>query len=188
MDNVSLMRRAKQMLAGNWVNAAIGALIYLAIMSIAGYTYILTLLVAGPIIYGFYLFISCIVDTKRADFNLIFKGFERYVDTMLAGLIYILLTTLGIILLIVPGIIVQCGLSMTFFIMNENPNISGVDAVKESWNLMNGHKWDYFCLNLRFIGWALLCILTLGIGLLWLYPYMTAAQLNFYRRIRYGVY
>ena len=54
--------------------------------------------------------------------------------------------------------------------------------------MMNGHKMDFFCLQLRFIGWALLCVITCGIGFLWLAPYMTAASLNFYRQLRYGTF
>ncbi len=75
---------------------------------------------------------------------------------------------------------------MTFFIMADDPNISGIDALKMSWNLMNGQKMNLFCLYLRFIGWMILAIITCGIGYLWLAPYMTATTLNFYRQLRYG--
>ena len=90
--------------------------------------------------------------------------------------------------LIVPGIIVACGLSMTFFIMVDDPNISGIDALQQSWNMMRGRKWDYFCLQFRFIGWLLLAILTCGIGMIFLQPYMVAASQNFYRKLRYGTF
>ena len=95
---------------------------------------------------------------------------------------------LDLILLIVPGIIVACGLSMTFFIMVDDPNISGMDALQQSWNMMKGQKWNYFCLQFRFIGWILLSILTCGIGFIFLEPYMVAASQNFYRKLRYGTF
>ena len=50
--------------------------------------------------------------------------------------------------------------------------------------MMKGHKWDYFCLMLSFIGWFILSIFTLGILLLWLVPYMTVTIASFYDSIR----
>lgn len=48
---------------------------------------------------------------------------------------------------------------------------------------MNGHKWDYFVLQISFIGWYLLGFLTLGIGLIWVIPYASATYSNFYRHL-----
>lgn len=45
---------------------------------------------------------------------------------------------------------------------------------------MRGHKFDLFLLNFSFIGWSLLSILTLGIGLLWVIPYQITAYAAFY--------
>lgn len=187
-ENVLLMRKAKSQLEGKWMNVALGALIYFVIMGVAGSTYLLELLAFGPLTFGYYLFISCNIDRGENNYNLLFKGFERFAETLVAGILYTLAVSLGCILLIVPGIIVACGFSMTFFIMNDDPNISGVDALKLSWNMMNGHKMEYFCLMLRFFGWFLLAVLTCGIGFFWLSPYIVATTLNYYRKLRYGTY
>lgn len=187
-ENVMLMRRAKAQLSGKWVNVALGSLIYLVIMGVAGSTYLLELLVYGPLTFGFYLYLACNIDTGVNNFNLLFKGFERFADTLVAGLLYSLAVGIGLCLLIVPGIIIACGFSMTFFIMVDDPNISGIDALQQSWNMMRGHKWDYFCLQFRFIGWMILAILTCGIGMILLLPYMVVASQNFYRKLRYGTF
>jgi len=50
--------------------------------------------------------------------------------------------------------------------------MGAMDAIRRSKQMMDGNKWKLFCLQMRFIGWLLLCILTLGIGLIWLIPYM----------------
>jgi uncharacterized membrane protein len=50
--------------------------------------------------------------------------------------------------------------------------------------MMDGYKWKYFCLGLRFIGWALLCVLTLGIGFLWLSPYIQVSYAKFYEDLK----
>ncbi|MCH5241171.1 MAG: DUF975 family protein [Muribaculaceae bacterium] len=187
-ENVMLMRRAKAQLEGKWVNVALGSLIYLAIIAIASSTSLIELIVYGPLTFGYILYIACNVDTNVNNLNLLFKGFERFADTLVAGLLYSLAVGFGMVLLIVPGIIVSCGLSMTFYIMVDDPNISGIDALQQSWNMMRGRKWDYFCLQFRFIGWILLSILTCGIGFIFLQPYLVATSQNFYRKLRYGTY
>lgn len=187
-DNVMLMRRAKAQLSGKWVNVAIGSLIYLAIISIASTTSLIELVLYGPLTFGYYLYLACNIDTGVNNYNLLFKGFERFVDTLIAGLLISLAVGVGLILLIVPGIIAACGFAMTFFIMVDDPNISGIDALQQSWNMMKGQKWNLFCLWFRFIGWILLSILTCGIGYIFLQPYIVAATQNFYRKLRYGTF
>ena len=55
-----------------------------------------------------------------------------------------------------------------------------MEAIARSKKLMNGNKLRLFCLQLSFIGWNLVCVLTLGIGYLWLMPYQNAAEAAFY--------
>ena len=52
-----------------------------------------------------------------------------------------------------------------------------------SMQMMDGNKWRLFCLRLSFIGWDILCGLTLGIGYLWLTPYKQVAEATFYREV-----
>ncbi|HOJ41736.1 MAG TPA: DUF975 family protein, partial [Candidatus Syntrophosphaera thermopropionivorans] len=110
-----------------------------------------------------------------------FKYFGRALGTYLLMTLYILLWS---ILLIVPGIIAAISYSMTFFILAENPNIKAADALRLSKQMMYGHKTQYFMLMLSFIGWFLLSILTFGIGLLFLYSYITMASTIFYQQIK----
>ena len=77
-ENLMLMRRAKAQLDGKWVNVAIGSLIYLILMAIAGSTYLLELIVYGPLTFGYLLYLACNIDTGVNNLNLLFKGFERF--------------------------------------------------------------------------------------------------------------
>jgi uncharacterized membrane protein len=67
--------------------------------------------------------------------------------------------------------------------MADNNEMSGQDAITKSKELMMGNKYRYFCLLCRFIGWFLLTILSLGIGLLWLIPYVMASNAGFYETL-----
>jgi uncharacterized membrane protein len=73
---------------------------------------------------------------------------------------------------------------MTFFILSENREITGSEAIRRSKKMMVGHKWPLFCLGFRFIGWFLLGVITLGIGLLWIWPYYMASLAKFYEEVK----
>jgi uncharacterized membrane protein len=93
---------------------------------------------------------------------------------------------LGILLLMIPLIIVTIGLSQSYRILHDEPNISATDAMRKSWELMKNRKMDYFLFNLSFIGWILLAGLTCGLGMLALYPYMQVANAKYYDEISGG--
>ena len=59
-----------------------------------------------------------------------------------------------------------------------------MDTLRLSRRMMEGHKMQLFKLQLSFIGWILLNVLTLGIGMLWLMPYMMTTLAAFYQDVR----
>jgi uncharacterized membrane protein len=87
-------------------------------------------------------------------------------------------------LLVIPGIVKFYSYAMTPYLRYENPMLSAETLICKSMKMMNGHKMKLFLLDLSFIGWLLLCILTLGIGFLWLIPYMQSARAAFYEDLR----
>lgn len=93
-------------------------------------------------------------------------------------------TFLWSLLLIVPGIVRFYAYAMTPYILVDNPELSANQAINMSKQMMKGHKFDLFFLQLSFIGWIFLSIFTFGIGLLWVMPYMMTAQAAFYQDIK----
>ena len=90
------------------------------------------------------------------------------------------------ILALIPAMIAQFRYSMTYFVINATPGIGPMDAIRRSSQIMRGNKWKLFCLQCRFIGWSFLCLFTLGIGFLWLTPYMMTSQAAFYEELTRG--
>ena len=88
------------------------------------------------------------------------------------------------LLFIIPGIIKAFSYAMTPYILEENPELSANEAIDRSRAMMRGHKFDLFWLYLSFIGWAILCLLTAGIGFLWLIPYISTTQAAFYEEVK----
>ena len=87
-------------------------------------------------------------------------------------------------MLIIPGIIKGIAYSQAMYILAENPEIGGREAISKSQEMMRGHKMEYFILLLSFIGWSILASLTFGLLYIWLIPYMNATYANFYQSIK----
>lgn len=75
---------------------------------------------------------------------------------------------------------VTLGFSLGIPIIFDNPSISPVVALKESWQLMKGKKLKVFYIYMSFLGWTILSIMTLGIGLLWVTPYINTTRAFIY--------
>lgn len=86
----------------------------------------------------------------------------------------------------VPALIAQFRYAMTYYIINDKPEINALDAIRQSTQMMRGNKFKLLCLQFRFIGWSLLCVLTLFIGFLWLIPYMMTSTAAFYDDLKEG--
>ena len=72
---------------------------------------------------------------------------------------------------------------LAYYIGYDKPELSSKECVKRSAELMKGNRGNYFLLQLSFIGWGILSILTIGIGMLWLIPYIAIAEVCFYDRV-----
>lgn len=141
----------------------------------------------GPVRSGIslcYLKFSKGDDVKISHMFYAFKNFNKFKAGCIAGILMIIFTILWTVLLIIPGIIAWISYAMTFYIIADNESSSGYEALKRSQKMMYGYKYAYFCLLCRFIGWALLSILTFGIGFLLLVPYTRASSAKFYEKLK----
>jgi len=187
-ENVLLMQMSKESLKGKW-GLAIGAFVLYFFITLIGEIIpivgpIAALIISGPFALGLAVFSLSISRNQDAKFEQIFQGFKNFGTALVAYLLIILFTLLWMLLLIIPGIIASISYSMTFYIIADDNSIGAMDAIDKSKKMMDGYKWKYFCLVLRFLGWALLCILTVGIGFLWLMPYMQVTMAKFYDHVK----
>lgn len=110
-------------------------------------------------------------------------GEGRYWKNMLGMFLMSLFIFLWMLLFIVPGIIKAYAYAMTPYILVDNPELGPNEARLKSIEMMRGHKGKLFGLELSFIGWFLLCILSLGIGFIWLAPYYQTTHAAFYHNL-----
>ncbi|MBR0446257.1 MAG: DUF975 family protein [Oscillospiraceae bacterium] len=136
------------------------------------------------ILVGYSQFNLDLVDGQKAPrIGTLFSFFphwKRIAAAMSLRLLYVMLWSL---LFIIPGIIANYSYAMTSFILSEHPELTASEALAKSKEMMSGNRLLLFFLELSFLGWDLLCILTLGVGNLWLAPYKQAAFAAFYREV-----
>ncbi len=88
---------------------------------------------------------------------------------------------IGLLLLsLVLSVFINIVLALVFFVMLDNEDMSIVQCFKKAVGLMKGNKGRLFYIYLSFIGMWLLVVLSLGIGYLWVEPYMIQTYTMFY--------
>lgn len=167
---------------------------FMLLLSIMGFLVLafslLHFIVGGAATLGYARFNLNLADGKPAAFADLFSEFHRFGAGFLMQLLRTVYTFLWSLLFVLPGIYASYGYAMTPYIMLDHPELTPNEAIAKSKELMNGNRWRLFCLEISFLGWILLAaLLTLGIGMLWITPYMEASIAAFYREIceeKYG--
>ena len=184
MNNSQIKARAKDAMKNNWGVAIVVFLVYGLITSALSATGI-GALATGLLTVGISAFFLTVIRNGKAEFESFFNGLTDNIGTkfisMLLVQIYIMLWTL---LFYIPGIVKSYSYAMTPYILLDKPELSATEAITESRNMMNGHKMELFLLDLSFIGWILLSLLTCGILFFYVAPYMQAARAEFYRTLK----
>ncbi len=190
--NKVLMSRARESLKGKWrfaINVVL--LVFLIETLLRSLKYpvlgvLILLLLSGPMVVGINGFWLAFSRGHNPKIRQLFDGLVEgvWLRALKAYFLVMLYVFLRLLLLIIPGIIASFAYSQTFYILAEHKNMNPKEAIHKSKQMMRGHKWKLFCLGLRFIGWGLLCILSLGIGFLWLAPYVNVTLAKFYDDVK----
>jgi len=187
-ENKDLMIQARESLKGNWGLAVGTFFIYLlitgAVQSIPSVGKLAMSIVAGPFALGLSIFSLTLARKQDARIEQVFDGFKHFGTALVSYLLMVIFIILWTLFFIIPGFIAAIAYSQIFYILAEDDSIGAMDALRKSKAMMYGYKWKLFFLGLRFIGWILLSILTLGIGLLWVLPYLQVSYAHFYEDIK----
>lgn len=183
-------QEARERLSGSWGKFALLYLIIgIATMVISLIPFIGTaaeILLSGPIALGVTFCMLRLFQGEPMVLEDAAEGFRNFVPALLVYLLVMIFSLLWGLLLIIPGIVAGYSYIMSFYILVENPDMAPMDVLRRSKEMMKGHRMDLFILHLTFAGWAVLAVLTLGIGTLWLTPYITAANTAFYLDLKSG--
>lgn len=189
MSRKELKTAAKNQLKGNWgwaILISLAATFFGSLLSSASIG-----ILAGMLLWGAtYTYLS-LVDGNKIDnvFSGIFSSFtnNRFIPTLITSLLSEIFLCLWTLLFIIPGIVKAYSYALAPYIVKDmvdsGKKVAPTEAISESRKVMDGHKGQLFVLDLSFIGWAILSCLTLGIGFLWLIPYVRVTHANFYRQL-----
>ena len=88
-------------------------------------------------------------------------------------------------LTIIGGVIKSYSYKMVPFIAAENPQMKPNEVITLSRKMMDGHKWEFFVLDLSFIGWQLLGLLTYHVlDIFFVNPYIVSTYSEYYAAYR----
>lgn len=207
ISNSELKDKALNDLKGNWTQPVLASLVYMVIAIIFsgnpsafnssnvgmqqnfttwnGICLLVSLFFILPMAYSYMLiFLDFIRGEKEKLVGKLFGFFKNYGRAFGTSFMVMLYTILWSLLLVIPGLIKALAYSMSFYISKDHPEYSIDECIEASKRMMDGHKWELFILELSFIGWILLSILTLGIGFLWLAPYMDTTIAHYYEELK----
>jgi len=162
-----------------------GVMGFVTAMLIVGFIWMLLAFFVGPVIaLGERTFFVGVCRDEPVKFSTLFSRFSICLKAWCLNFMMAIFIGLWSLLLVVPGIIAYYRYFLAKYIMAEDTSVGVMDAIRQSKEMMKGYKGKLFVLELSFIGWALLCGLTLGIGLLWLIPYLRTTETAFYLEIK----
>jgi uncharacterized membrane protein len=155
-----------------------GVIVYVSRQPLA----FLSILVTGPLAVGWASVSKTVYNQGDLSVGDVFNGFKKnYFKNAWAYILQsIYLALWAIISLGIVAVVKSFSYSMTYYILEENPELSANEAITQSRKMMKGRKWKLFCLSLSYFGWILLSVLTLGILFLWVGPRMEQAFYSFY--------
>lgn len=166
--------------------SSIALAIILGIIS-GGVLAFITELLALPLYIGFISYILSLTRKEEVSLTDIFQDYKKIgliVVTLIISYVFIIF---GYILLIIPGIMIAFSLVMVVYLLADSKEISISEAkniIRESIEMMNGYKLDYFIFELSFIGWHFLGAITFGIAYIYVIPYFTFANTLYYQRLK----
>lgn len=141
-------------------------------------------IIASPIQLSFVKLELGMTKNENIKVSGLIEGYKRTGACIALTLLIQIFVMLWSLLLLIPGIIKSLSYSMAFYVLADNPQMSAMEALNESKEIMKGHKWEFFVLNLSFILWILLGAITFGLAFIYVMPYMRATTANFYNSIK----
>ena len=172
------------------VGALVTALIVGLIISlfVSAFALAFKYLLLTPFEYGCRKFFRKNLDEPAKLSNIVYVFDANYKNVVKTAFLTDLFIWLWSLLFVIPGIIKSYEYRLVPYIMSENPAMNFKDAQAESKKLMTGNKWKTFVLDLSFIGWDILSLMTWGLlEIFFVAPYKASTDAALYETLKYGI-
>ncbi len=121
-----------------------------------------------------------LLDRRQVKEGVLFGASTIWWNSVLLYLVRLVRVLIGSIFLLIPGVIIYYNYAMAPFLLEERKSMSVAEALRMSRIKMKGHRWEFFCLRISFLGWKILGFLTLGIAFFWINPYYSLSETVFF--------
>ncbi|WP_404987495.1 DUF975 family protein [Clostridium culturomicium] len=137
------------------------------------------------IIIGSFVFIAGAAGIGITENFIIPSNVESFVSSVNSAYFFkfFLVILLIVLIISIPIMILGFYLYPSLILICEDDTRGVGECIGTSFRLMHGNLWKYIVLQLSYIGWILAGILTLGIGYLWLFPYINTVNMNFFNQL-----
>lgn len=132
--------------------------------------------------FGYTGYLLRVVRGEASGVGNLLDGFGIAGRAIVLTIFIDVLVALASALLFVPGIILSYAYAMARRLQMDHPDWSPVRCMRESRYMMRGHKWDFFALQLSFLGWFILATIP-GVSV-FVKPYVSLAETVFYENLR----
>ena len=187
-SNLEILSRSWDALDSKWLLAIGIVLLHTIVNGVVGSVGfgLGTLALGGAFSFGMSRTMVLLYRGHTPQIETYFDGFKHYLPTLIAFLLVSVIVLVGCVLLIIPGIIAAIGLSQTFYVLQDRPELGAEGALRESWRLTwtNGRMWKVFFMNILIFFVTLGGLLALGVGLLFALPLVSVMAGGLYEELR----
>ena len=152
--------------------------------AVSGFISIVVSLVTVVLSAGYILYALNVRKGLETPYSTMFDGFLFVGKIILLSIVQYIFIFLWSLLFIIPGIIAGYRYRFALYNLCENPEMGVMEAINMSKAQTRGHKWELFVLDLSWIGWNILCALTLGILSIWIAPYIQQTDIGYFQAIK----
>ena len=143
-------------------------------------------LVMAVVSAGFVLFLMNTIRRTGACFGNLLDGFGMFGRIILLNILEGLFIALWSLLFVIPGLIAAYRYRMALYLLLDHPEMSVMQCIRQSKQMMKGHKGELFVMDLSFLGWAILeTIPVIGYAVqVWTTPYVSMSYVLYYEALR----
>lgn len=187
-SNLEILSRSWDALSSKWLLAIGIVLLHTIVNGVVGSVGfgLGTLALGGALSFGISRTMVLIYRGHTPQVETYFDGFKHYLPTLISFLLVSVIVLVGIVLLVIPGIVAAIGLSQTFYVLQDQPELGAEGAIRESWRLTwtNGNMLKVFLMGFVIFFVTLGGLLALGVGLLFAIPLVSVMAGGLYEELR----
>lgn len=144
--------------------------------------------IISPLRYGTIHYLLDFASTAEAKMKTLFIYYKDIVKLFVLVVFINIICAFGLMCFILPGIVLWLGLMLVPYVYPENKELDILELIKLSWGMMKGYKIKALLFECSYILWYIFILVTMGIGFIFVYPYISVSRAIYYNQIMQTYY